>query len=149
MITELNNLISKRRAKLAKLRQRDYKCFEWLLERLDLEYKELPKEKVIISRKPALLQMTRTYCDEIRDGRLAEYRQQLEDAQLPFLEQKLSNLKYIQSEQEAMGCEVTVTQSEIDAVQKQYDELKAIRVTPSDDDDDGDDDGFKHKWKAY
>lgn len=133
-----------RRNRLKHLRENDYKQFEWLLERLDLFYKPQPigENEIMIARKEGLRQLTQVHCDAVRQTKLNEYRATLEDEQLPFLAQKLKNLAFIRSEEIELGLQQTVTQEQIDRIQKQHDELKvkvdAKAVAPS-----------KKKWKIY
>lgn len=142
----LKETIEKRRKWLKWLRRWDYKRYEWLLEKLDIEYKPRPEEFIMIARKESLRQLTRIHCDDIRTGRLADYRKQLEAEQLPFLSEKLKNLEFVRNEQIELGAEVTVTQKEIDDVRQKYDELKAKRAAEQPDEDDGD---KTKKWKIY
>lgn len=142
-VTRLKEMIEKRTKFLNYLRRWDYKCFEWILEKLDLEYKPQPEQFAMIARKEGLRQLTRSHCDEIRDKRLDEYRESLEAQQLPFLEKKLSNLEFIRNEQIELGVEVTVSLQQIDEVRQQYDEMKEKRKDLVKVDDN------TKKWKVY
>lgn len=142
-IKNLKELIEKRKKYLSKIRTEDYKLYEWILEKLDLEYKPQPHTFIMIARKEGLRQLTRSHCEDIREARLKEYRADLEAQQLPFLEEKLKNLEFIRKEQLELGVEVTVKQADVDKVRKQYQELKANRDADSQDDHRG------KKWKMY
>lgn len=142
--TETKRLIKYRAELIRMLREKDYKQYEWLLERLDLQYKPPPEKEnqIMIARKEGLRQLTKAYCDDVRQRKLDEYRSQLENQQVTFLEQKLKNLEFIRNEQMALKVAVTITQEQIDELRKQYTEQKiafdANQVAPS-----------KKKWKVY
>lgn len=141
---ETYKLIKCRTEMLKNLRETDYKQYEWLLERLDLQYKPQPQkeDEIMIARKEGLRQMTKAYCDGVIEQRLNNYRDELKAQQVPFLEQKLKNLEFIRNEQSELRVPVTITQEQIDDVRKQYEELKkeadAHKVEPT-----------KKKWKIY
>lgn len=134
----------KRLKLLEKVRESDYKQFEWLLERLDLEYKPKPEPEntIMIARKEGLRQLTKVYCDEVRQQKLDEYRNELEAQKLPFMEQKLKNLEFIRNEQAQLNLKQTITQPQIDGVRKQIEQLRtekeSNKVEP-----------MKKKWKMY
>lgn len=129
---------------LKNLRQNDYKQFEWILERMDLFFKPepAPEDKIMIARKEGLRQLTRAHCDQVRQTKLDAYRTELEDQQLPFLEQKLKNLEFIRDEEIELNLERTITEEQINRVREQYEKLKievdAKKVAPT-----------KKKWKIY
>lgn len=129
---------------IRQLRERDYKQYEWLLERLDLQYKPMPSEEntILVARKEGLRRLTDAYCNDLREQRLNEYRNELEAQQLPFLEQKLNNLIFIRDEQLDMKVPVTITQEQIDDTREHYEKLKEIydanKTEPT-----------KKKWKVY
>lgn len=135
---------NERRQMLSQLRFNDYRQFEWLLERLDLYYKPKPSKEhdILITRKEGLRQLTKLYCDAVKQAKLDEYRNKLDAQKLPFLEQKLKNLKFIRDEEIELGLFQTITEEQIQLVQKECDELKVIvdakTETPT-----------KKKWKVY
>lgn len=141
---ELNQLIPVRMEMIRNLRERDYKQYEWLLERLDLQFKPKPEKEyeIMVTRKEGLRQLTKTYCEDVNNKKLEAYRAELEGQQVPFLEQKLKNLQFIRAEQFALKVPVTISQQQIDDVQKEYDIMKADydakKVAPT-----------KKKWKVY
>ncbi|XP_053664204.1 28S ribosomal protein S15, mitochondrial [Anopheles marshallii] len=125
---QLKELIDKRKRFLRYLRRWDYRRFEYVLEKLDLVYKPYPTHFHWITRKDSLRKLTDTHCEQIKETRLDEYRKQLESEQLAFLEKKLKTLEFIRKEQTECQVPVTVTKEEIQAVRKQYDELKQKRA---------------------
>lgn len=137
-------LITSRMELIRRLRECDYKQYEWLLERLDLQYKPEPGQEntILIARKEGLRRLTDAYCNDLREQRLNEYRNELEAQQVPFLEQKLENLIFIRNEQIDMKSMVTITQEQIDETRKHYEKLKkeydANKAEPT-----------KKKWKVY
>lgn len=144
-IKTLKELIDKRTRTLKFLRRQDYRRFEFILEKLDLEYKPRPAEAIFISRKEGLRKLTSAHCEDIRNARLAEYRQKLEAEQLPFLSEKLKHLEFMRQEQMDLGVEVTVTQKDIDDVRKKYENLKEKRAKEAAEKDDE----STKKWKIY
>lgn len=141
---ETYRLIQARIQLIMNLRQTDYKQYEWLLERLDLQFKPKPdkENEIMIARKEGLRQMTKTYCENVRNQKLEEYRKELETQQLPFLEQKLKNLEFIRNEQIALKVDITISKEQIEETRKLYEQLKvkhdANKVEPT-----------KKKWKVY
>lgn len=141
---ESYRLIKNRFELLRNLRETDYKQYEWLLERLDLQFKPKPQREyeIMIARKEGLRQMTKAYCDGIREQRLNAYREELQAQQVPFLEQKLKNLEFIRKEQMELKTQVTISNEQIDEVRKQCEQLKqehkTDKVEPA-----------KKKWKIY
>ncbi|XP_058057739.1 small ribosomal subunit protein uS15m [Anopheles bellator] len=124
---QLKELIDKRKRFLRYLRRWDYRRFEYILEKLDLVYKPYPTHFHWITRKDSLRKLTNIHCEQIKDSRLQEYRQQLESQQLDFLEKKLKTLEFIRQEQIDCRVPVTVEQEQIKTVRKQYEELKRKR----------------------
>ncbi|CAG4933125.1 unnamed protein product [Colias eurytheme] len=120
----LQEMIDKRKKLLKFLRQYDYKKFEWLLEKLNIEYKGHPESFNKLSRKESIRKLTEMHCDDIRNSKLSDYRNLLESQQGPFLQEKLNALKFIRSEQIELQLPVTVTEQDISKVQAQYDEWK-------------------------
>lgn len=141
---ETYRLIRARIELIKNLRKTDYKQYEWLLERLDLQFKPKPQKanEIMIARKEGLRQLTNVYCESVRKEKLQAYQKELEAQQLPFLEQKLKNLQFIRDEQIALKIDITISKEQIDETQKQYDQLKiehdAKKVEPT-----------KKKWKIY
>ncbi|XP_037035879.1 28S ribosomal protein S15, mitochondrial [Bradysia coprophila] len=128
MKVQLNDLIAKRKKYLTKMRIRDYKRFEWLLEKLDLVYKAYPSYYHWVTRRESLTKLTQIHCDNIRDERLAAYRQQLESQQVDFLQKKLENLEFIRKEQLELALPVTVTAEEVKEVALKLKNLKEKRT---------------------
>uniref|UniRef100_A0A2M4BX82 Small ribosomal subunit protein uS15m n=1 Tax=Anopheles marajoara TaxID=58244 RepID=A0A2M4BX82_9DIPT len=124
---QLKELIDKRKRFLRYLRRWDYRRFEYILEKLDLVYKPYPTKFHWITRKDSLRKLTDIHCEQIKQNRLEEYRQQLEAQQIEFLEKKLNNLELIRKEQIECQVPVTVEAEQIKAVRKQYEELKRKR----------------------
>uniref|UniRef100_A0A2H1VU18 Small ribosomal subunit protein uS15m n=1 Tax=Spodoptera frugiperda TaxID=7108 RepID=A0A2H1VU18_SPOFR len=114
--------IDKRKKLLKFLRQYDYKKFEWLLEKLNIEYKGHPESFHKLSRKESLRRLTEMHCEDIRNNKLADYRNLLESQQGPFLKEKLESLKFIRSEQMELKLPITVTEQDIKKVEQQLEE---------------------------
>lgn len=138
-------LIDRRYMVLRRLRNWDYKRFEWILEKLDIEFKPRPQHFIMIARKEGLRRLTHAHCDDVRNTRLTEYHKQLKAEQLPFLSEKLKNMEFIRNEQLELGVEVTITQKDVDDVRQKYEAAKAEFIetaTPTDDES-------TKKWKIY
>lgn len=141
---EIRKLAKARLEMLKQLREIDYKRYEWLLERLDLQYKPkpLPEDEIMIARKEGLRQLTNAYCENVRNEKLNAYRKTLEAQQLPFLEQKLKNLEFIRNEQMNLKVNVTITQQQIDETRQLYDDMKKEYEMKKPEQ-------LKKKWKIY
>ena len=69
--------ITSRRKSLGRLREADYKKYEWLLEKLNLLYKPQPhdappgqlRERELVARKASIERLTDMWCDELRRHR--------------------------------------------------------------------------------
>ncbi|KAG6448821.1 28S ribosomal protein S15, mitochondrial [Manduca sexta] len=118
----VQEIIDKRKKLLKYLRQYDYKKFEWLLEKLNIEYKAHPDSYHKLSRKESLRKLTEMHCEDIRNKKLADYRNLLESQQGPFLKQKLEALKFIRSEQIELQIPISVTEQDIKKVEEQLEE---------------------------
>lgn len=77
-----------------------------------------------LSRKESLRKLTEMHCDDIRQNKLADYRNLLESQQGPFLKQKLDALKFIRSEQIDLQLPVTVSEQEIKKVEQQLEDWR-------------------------
>ena len=74
IITHIIGRITARRKKLGRLRELDYRRYEWLLEKLNLIYKPQPHdlpdgqlgEKENIARKASIEKLTDLWCSELR-----------------------------------------------------------------------------------
>lgn len=139
----LKELIDRRKKMLKWLRGWDYRRFEWLLEKLDLEYKPQPLVLFNIFRRDSMVRLTNQHCEQLRNNRLEEYKQKLQSQQVDFLAEKLTKLKFIREEQLALGIDATVSDTDIAKVQKQHDELKRQREEESKGKD------LSNKWKMY
>lgn len=62
------------------------------------------------------------HCEEVRNNKLADYRNMLESQQGPFLKEKLEALKFIKKEQTELLLPVTVTDQDIKKVEQQLKE---------------------------
>lgn len=117
-------LIEKRTKYLKHLRRWDYKRFEWILEKLDLVYRPQPVVLDTVTRKKSLVKLTDKHCNDLKQQRLDAYKEMLENQKKDFLEEKISKLKWIMKEEEECGITPTVSQSDIDNVIKQLEEIK-------------------------
>lgn len=62
------------------------------------------------------------HCEDVRNKKLADYRNLLESQQGPHLKQKLDALNFIRSEQIDLQLPITVTDQDIQKVAKQLEE---------------------------
>lgn len=123
----LKEMIDRRKKFLKHLRRYDYRRFEWVLEQLDLKYVPSPVHFHWIARKTSMRTLTARYCQNIKQTRLDALKEELSSQQLEFLENKIKNLEFIRNEQIVCKVPVTVSKEKIDAVKKQYAELKQKR----------------------
>ncbi|KOX74605.1 28S ribosomal protein S15, mitochondrial [Melipona quadrifasciata] len=119
----LKELIDKRKKFLKYIRRWDYKRFEWLLERLNLIYIPQPKIPGRVSRKDALRQLTKNYCDNIIQQKLNIFKAQLKERQKVFFAQKIKNLEYILAEEQKYGLKPTVSAKQINNARKKLEEI--------------------------
>ncbi|GLH10778.1 28S ribosomal protein S15 [Gryllus bimaculatus] len=124
MKVQLKELIDKRKKYLKYLRKSDYKRFEWLLEKLDLQYRPPPSNFHMITRKESLQKLADKYCEDLKQERLKAYKDQLESQKIDFLTEKVKKLKWIIEEEKACAVTPSVTQDEIDKVVSQLENLK-------------------------
>jgi len=126
MKNNLTYTIAKRRKHLGLLRQQDYKKYEWILEKLNLFYKPVPKYcHVEISRKASIEKLTDIWCEELKKHRLSKFRRDLEAQQPQFLRNKAAKLQYIMSEEAELGLEPSVTQADVDDCLRRAEEIEA------------------------
>lgn len=118
-------LVDVRRCKLAALRSRDYKKFEYLLEKLNLVYKPRPLVWERVERKACLERMADIYCEEMKEYKLNEVKESFE-AKLPdHFRQKAETLRWIQKEEEELGLPSSVKEEEIEKALKMAEEYQA------------------------
>jgi len=128
----LTHKISSRRTMLGKLREQDYKKYEWLLEKLNLLYKPMPHDapdgvmipRENVARKASIEKLTDLWCEELQRHRLNAYQRQLVREQPGFLVKKAEKLKHILQEEKELGLELTVTENEIDECLKKAEEIQ-------------------------
>jgi len=112
---DLTYKIALRRKLLEILREKDYKKYEWILEKLNLFYKPVPQYDVhAIGRKTSIEKLTDLWCNELREHRLESYKRELQHQQPKFLRDKAEKLKFIMEEEKQLGLEKTVFQKDID-----------------------------------
>jgi len=128
----LTHIITSRRKNLGRLREQDYKKYEWLLEKLNLLYKPMPHdtpdgvlgEKENVARKASIEKLTDIWCSELRRHRLKALERKLQEAQPEFLRRKAEKLQFILEEERDLNLEPTVTQAEIDQCLEQADTIQ-------------------------
>ncbi|XP_037950597.1 28S ribosomal protein S15, mitochondrial-like [Teleopsis dalmanni] len=125
----LKELIDKRKKFLKYLRRWDYARFEWILEKLDLVYKPPPEYFHWITRKESLQKLTNTYCENIKEARLEEYRKKLEDEQIPFLEEAIKQLSKARQDQIDCDVPITITEEKINEMKIDLENLKVFRAS--------------------
>jgi hypothetical protein len=123
---KLTFTIAARRNALERLRKTDYRKYEWILEKLNLFYKPVPKYcHMEISRKASIERLTDLWCDELKKHRLTKYQRDLEAQQPEFLRNKAAKLQHIISEEAELGLSPTVTQDQVDECIKRAEEIEA------------------------
>ncbi|TDG47749.1 hypothetical protein AWZ03_005893 [Drosophila navojoa] len=123
----LKEMIDKRKKFLKYLRRWDYRRFEWILEKLDLVYKPPPTKFHWITRKESLQKLTDIYCEKIKDERLEAYHKELQEQQIPFLEDAIKKMVFIRQEQIDCDVPVTVTEVQIEEARQQLAQLQELR----------------------
>uniref|UniRef100_A0A069DRB0 Small ribosomal subunit protein uS15m n=1 Tax=Panstrongylus megistus TaxID=65343 RepID=A0A069DRB0_9HEMI len=129
----LKETIDKRKKLLKFLRTWDYKCFEWILDRLDLIYKPFPPQDVYkrVERKRSLRMLTDKYCEEIINEKIGKYKESLEAQQEEFLEEKIKTLKWIMKEEMDCGLDTSINEDDIKQVQDKLENLRKTRSQKS------------------
>jgi len=128
----LTHIITSRRKNLGRLREQDYKKYEWLLEKLNLIYKPMPHDtpegflgkKENVARKASIEKLTDIWCSELRSHRLKALERKLQEAQPEFLRRKAEKLEFILEEERELGLEPSVTQEEIDQCRSEADKIQ-------------------------
>lgn len=111
--------IDHRRVLLRKLRETDYKRFEWLLEKLNIAYKPRPHVWERIERKKHMARLTDLWCTEYQDHLLTNLKTEYEREQPQFLREKAQTLEWIAKEEKELGLEPTTSEEEIKELRKQ------------------------------
>lgn len=131
---EVKILVEKRKKWLNHLRHIDYKRFEWLIETLSILFKPNAKfEK--IHRKESVTKLTDMLCEEIKSRKLGEYKLELDEQKIPFLEEKLTILKEIQADEESMKLtssvkdEIIETEKRLEKLRKTFIEIQPLKET--------------------
>jgi len=127
---DLTYKIALRRNLLELLREKDYRKYEWLLEKLNLFYKPVPHYDVNeIGRKASIERLTDIWCDELRQHRLDKHKRKLQEQQPAFLRDKAEKLKFIMAEERELGLEQTVVQADIDECLERAVKIEQSSVT--------------------
>jgi len=128
----LTHMVSLRRKNIGILRSKDYRKYEWLLEKLNLLYKPMPwdtpdgvvGEKENVARKASIERLTDLWCEELEKHRMTAYRNKLEDQQPEFLRKKAEKLKEVMEIEEKYGFEPTVTEDEVSECLRRAEEIE-------------------------
>ena len=126
----LRKLIYLRGRMLQRLRRTDIKKFEWVLEQLNLIFKEKPDVWQLIDRKTHLTRLTDLWCDELKQFRLDEYKLKLQDRQPKFLREKAETLRWIMKEEAELGLEATVTERDVQECLEKAEAIEAELEKP-------------------
>ena len=86
--------VDHRRVLLRRLREEDYKKFEWLLEKLGIVYKPRPFLWERVERKKHLSRLTDLWCEEFKQSKLDEMKDSLREQQPKYLRDKAESLRY-------------------------------------------------------
>jgi len=122
-------MIDKRKKWLRRLREQDYKKFEWIIELLGIIYKP-HAPGVRIERTASINALVNLYCNELREKKMNEYKSHLEAEKVPFLEMKLKTLKQIKKDEESINVVCSVDE-EIEDTKKLLVKLKTpVTVHP-------------------
>ncbi|EZA51394.1 hypothetical protein DMN91_007370 [Ooceraea biroi] len=122
----LKETIEKRRKWLKYLRRWDYRRFEWVLEKLNLVYKQKPEEPYQITRKDSLRRLTKDHCDRLVQAKLDAYKKELKELQKDFYAQKVQKLIFIRSEELACGLKPSVSEDDIERAKQEAEECKKM-----------------------
>ncbi|XP_014279188.1 small ribosomal subunit protein uS15m [Halyomorpha halys] len=121
----LKETIDKRKKLLKKIRIWDYKCFEYIIEKLDLIYKPFPPREVYkrVERKRSMRMLTDTYCQNIVSEKLEKYKAELDSQKVSYLMDKIEILKWIMKEEAYCGVPPTVSEEDLKVVEAKLSKL--------------------------
>lgn len=85
--------VDNRRVLLRRLREEDYKLFEWLLEKLGIVYKPRPFIWEKVERKKHLIRLTDLWCEEFKQSKLNKMKQNFRAEQPKYLRTKAETLR--------------------------------------------------------
>ncbi|XP_034939041.1 28S ribosomal protein S15, mitochondrial [Chelonus insularis] len=123
----LGELIDKRQRYLRKLRMWDYKRYEFLIERLNINFRTTPEPVHQVTRKDSLRKLTQKYHDKVVNDKINAYKAELESQQKDFYKEKAEKLAFIRSEELSLGLEPTVTEQEIAAAREKAEQLALLK----------------------
>jgi len=104
----LQYLVGKRNKFLRIIRRECYRKFEWLLEQLDISLKPNNVVYDAITRDDSLRKLIDLRFSSIKEKRLQEYKNKLEEEKEPFLEEKVEIMKWIEEVETKYGLPVSV-----------------------------------------
>uniref|UniRef100_A0A2P2HZ41 Small ribosomal subunit protein uS15m n=1 Tax=Hirondellea gigas TaxID=1518452 RepID=A0A2P2HZ41_9CRUS len=107
----LKEMVEKRYGLLCRLRNEDYKQFEWIIEKLNLVYKPFPRYPRVPVKKTRydhLSKLVEMRCEKLREKKMAAYKKQLEAQQAAFQQEMKETLQWIKEKEEELGVEITV-----------------------------------------
>ncbi|KAL0118009.1 hypothetical protein PUN28_008999 [Cardiocondyla obscurior] len=110
---KLLETIDKRKKILKLLREKDYRRFEWVLEKLNLVYKPTPELPLKINRETSLERLTEKHCNELVQEKLDAYKTELKQLQKDFYIEKMKKLMFIREEELACGLQPSVSEEDI------------------------------------
>lgn len=74
------------------------------------------------TRRKSIRQLTDDYCDALRNHRLLEYKQKLDNEKENFLKEKVETLEWIRKEELECGVTPSITEEEITSAKQQLDD---------------------------
>jgi small subunit ribosomal protein S15 len=80
-----------------------------------------------VERKKSLRRLTSQWCEKVREQKLAEYRDKLNNEKEIFFKEKLESLEWIKKEEIECGAPQTITDADIEAARKQLEEWRALK----------------------
>lgn len=80
-----------------------------------------------VERKRSLRRLTMLYIVKLKQERLSKYKDLLESQKEGFLKDKLEKLIWMKTTEEQYGVEPTVSDSDIEAVRKQLEDLEVVK----------------------
>ncbi|XP_013779014.1 28S ribosomal protein S15, mitochondrial-like [Limulus polyphemus] len=99
----LLHAVHRRNKMLKELRKMDYLRFSWLLHELQIVYKPSPLNYVPpkVTRKGELRRLITEYCENMKQEKLKNYREELEKQQELFIKEKQEALSWFEKEKKA------------------------------------------------
>ncbi|CAG0901259.1 unnamed protein product [Darwinula stevensoni] len=119
----VRKLMDQRRQALEMMRLSDYKCYEWVLEKLQIIHKPKPPIYINIQRRQSLRRLTSEYVYKLKKEKREALHQELKEKQEEFLREKIETLKWIMIEEGDLKVTPTITEKDVQQAEQELEEF--------------------------